>query len=399
MTNNISKADMPDKTDMSDKAITPDKADIPDKAITPDKTDMPDKTDTIKKVSVIIPVYNVERYIDKCLEMLLCQTYKNIEILLIDDGSSDNSGKICDKYMEEHDNIRTFHIEQGLCAARNTGLCEASGDYIVFVDSDDYVYSEETIYIMVNELEKTGADIVAGNYSRLWNEKLLPAREHAHFSKNPPESEKFKFGAFYSIGTMSYLWGKMYRRSFLEENEIHFENFIYAEDKAFSVMCYLCGAVYAYVDEAVYVYRKNDDSISYRFKENTIENWMAVSEYLALHCEDAKRPGDHRDIVAFTIFFGCFFDGKMFYENKGKKIRVVKQVLKKYASYPLAAYYFKKIAGFWWITKIGGGLWPVMLWGFSLGMSLHMYSFIGVGIKFLVEMKIDQRLSDTGRRE
>ncbi len=89
----------------------------------------------------------------------------------------------------------------------------------------------------------------------------------------------------------------------------------------------------------------------------------------------------------------------MFYENKGKKIRVVKQVLKKYASYPLAAYYFKKIAGFWWITKIGGGLWPVMLWGFSLGMSLHMYSFIGVGIKFLVEMKIDQRLSDTGRRE
>ena len=111
-----------------------DKAAIPDKAITPDKTDMPDKTDTIKKVSVIIPVYNVERYIDKCLEMLLCQTYKNIEILLIDDGSSDNSGKICDKYMEEHDNIRTFHIEQGLCAARNTGLCKASGDYIVFVD-------------------------------------------------------------------------------------------------------------------------------------------------------------------------------------------------------------------------------------------------------------------------
>ena len=118
---------------------------------------------------------------------------------------------------------------------------------------------------------------------------------------------------------MSYLWGKMYRRSFLEENEIHFENFIYAEDKAFSVMCYLCGAVYAYVDEAVYVYRKNDDSISYRFKENTIENWMAVSEYLALHCEDAKRPGDHRDIVALPYFLAVSLMEKCSMRIKAKK--------------------------------------------------------------------------------
>lgn len=93
-----------------------------------------------KLVSIIVPVYNVENYINRCVDSLIKQTYKNIEIILVNDGSSDNSGIICDKYSEDNLNIRTYHKENGgLADARNFGISKATGDYIMFVDSDDFL--------------------------------------------------------------------------------------------------------------------------------------------------------------------------------------------------------------------------------------------------------------------
>ena len=92
------------------------------------------------KISIIVPVYNVEKYLNKCIQSLVNQTYKNIEILLIDDGSTDLSGSMCDNYAQQYANVMTFHKENGgLSSARNFGLEHASGEYVSFVDSDDYV--------------------------------------------------------------------------------------------------------------------------------------------------------------------------------------------------------------------------------------------------------------------
>ena len=114
-------------------------------------------------ISVIIPVYNVEKYLEECLDSIVNQTYKNLEIILVDDGSTDNSGKICSKYAESDDRITDFHINNiGVAGARNFGLKHCTGQYVLFVDSDD-ILELDAIEILYGYLVANNADIVCGN--------------------------------------------------------------------------------------------------------------------------------------------------------------------------------------------------------------------------------------------
>lgn len=110
----------------------------------------------MEKISIIVPVYNVERYLPECLDSLLGQTYRELEIILVDDGSRDASGRICDAYGERDSRIRVIHQQnQGLSPTRNHGLDIATGDYIAFVDSDDYV-AEDMMEKMLSALKGGG---------------------------------------------------------------------------------------------------------------------------------------------------------------------------------------------------------------------------------------------------
>ena len=115
-------------------------------------------------ISVIVPVYNVENYLPRCLDSIINQTYTNLEILLVDDGATDNSGKLCDEYAQKDNRIRVFHKENGgVSSARNMGLDNATGEYIAFVDSDDYI--DKCMYeIMLNSSVQNNADIVVCGY-------------------------------------------------------------------------------------------------------------------------------------------------------------------------------------------------------------------------------------------
>ena len=114
----------------------------------------------MKKVSIIIPVYNVEQYLERCLETVVNQSYKGLEIILVDDGSTDGSGKICDKYKELDERIVCIHKENGgLSSARNAGVNIATGEYFVFVDSDDWV-SIRMVETLTKALQKNNSDIV-----------------------------------------------------------------------------------------------------------------------------------------------------------------------------------------------------------------------------------------------
>lgn len=113
----------------------------------------------MKKISIIIPAYNVENYIEKCIDSVLKQTYNNIEIIIVDDGSTDSTSMICDNYMSRYDNIIVIHQPNaGLSAARNTGIKNASGDYIGFVDGDDYI-DEDMYEILMNNINYFNADV------------------------------------------------------------------------------------------------------------------------------------------------------------------------------------------------------------------------------------------------
>lgn len=133
-------------------------------------------------VSIIVPVYQVKDYLGECVESLLAQTYKNLDILLVDDGSTDGSGAICDEYAAKDGRVRVVHQEnQGLSAARNTGIGIAKGEYLAFVDSDDVVMPEfiETLYEL---LEKYQADIAACGYIKCPTEDLGRVRNEFSYA-------------------------------------------------------------------------------------------------------------------------------------------------------------------------------------------------------------------------
>lgn len=115
----------------------------------------------MEKVSIVVPVYNVEDYLKYCVDSLINQSYKNIEIILVDDGSTDDSGRICDEYAQEDDRVRVLHIENGgLSNARNTGVNVASAEWVIFIDSDDY-YDRRTVEYFVQLQKKYAVDLVA----------------------------------------------------------------------------------------------------------------------------------------------------------------------------------------------------------------------------------------------
>ena len=111
-------------------------------------------------ISVIIPVYNVENYLRECIESVLNQTFRDFEVILVDDGSTDSSGDICDEYVEKDERVTVIHQKNGgLSVARNTGLSEANGKYVYFLDSDDYI-SENALATLLNIAENDSSDIV-----------------------------------------------------------------------------------------------------------------------------------------------------------------------------------------------------------------------------------------------
>ena len=126
--------------------------------------------DRKEKVSIVVPIYNVEKFLVRCIDSIVNQTYSNLEIILVDDQSPDNCGAICDDYARKDDRIKVIHQEnKGLSGARNSGIDIATGDYIAFIDSDDFIASDY-VETLLDTLIKTGADIVQCYYQRFNNE-------------------------------------------------------------------------------------------------------------------------------------------------------------------------------------------------------------------------------------
>ena len=122
-------------------------------------------------VSVVIPVYNVKLYLERCVQSVLCQTYRDLEIILVDDGSTDGSGKLCDTIAEHHKNMVVVHQEnRGLSEARNTGIRKATGDYIIFLDSDDTWLLDNGLDILLKDVDKTLPDLIVFKRVDIWQD-------------------------------------------------------------------------------------------------------------------------------------------------------------------------------------------------------------------------------------
>ena len=132
--------------------------------------------DSKKMISIIVPVYNVEKYLNRCVDSIINQTYKNLEIILVDDGSTDNSGKICDEYQKKDSRIKVIHkTNGGMSSARNAGLDIATGNYIAFVDSDDYI-ALNMMATMRGYVVDNNVDMAVCGFTRLTENKILSER-------------------------------------------------------------------------------------------------------------------------------------------------------------------------------------------------------------------------------
>lgn len=208
----------------------------------------------MKKVSIVIPIYNAINYIDKCIGSLLNQDYKNIEIVLVNDGSTDNTINILEKYQKKYpDKIKVINQNNsGQSSARNKGLKDATGYFVTFVDQDDYV-KKDFISNMVEGIKKS--DILISGYNRIGEEEKL-------YQENIPKIcdwSKFKYCA---------TWGKLYKKSFLEKNNIIFEKCKIGEDVIFLMQALSHTKNVEVISYAGYNNYRNTTSISRNINKN-----------------------------------------------------------------------------------------------------------------------------------
>ena len=199
------------------------------------------------KVSIIIPVYNVEKYISKCLDSLVKQTLKEIEIIVVNDGSPDNSQKIIDKYVKKYpDKVKSYTKENGgQGSARNYGLEKAHGEYIGYVDSDDFI--EPTMYeLLYSKAKKDKLDIViCGNY--IVSEDYKYKKEDSFTIKYQTSFENAIFGKM-------AVWNKIYKKEILIDNKLKFKEKVWYEDLAFTVKALMQTKKIGFIDEPLYDY-------------------------------------------------------------------------------------------------------------------------------------------------
>ncbi|WP_313581022.1 glycosyltransferase family 2 protein [Chishuiella sp.] len=287
----------------------------------------------MKLVSIIIPIYNVEKYIVKCLESVFSQTYKNIEIILVNDCTPDNSIPIINDYLNNLSNYfetKIIHhsINKGLSESRNTGVKNSNGEYIYFLDSDDWI-SNDSIELLLNSSIKYNSDVaIGGTICYLENEKIekviFPLLNTKKFLKNNEEV----FTAF-----MNHEWpviapNKIYKKSFLEKNNLHFKPNLLGEDELWAFEWALCAEKVSFVNENTYYYFLRSNSIiSSKTKKNFDDMFFILSVFTKFYNNEKNKFKKislkkyilyYKEMILMMQWKALSSDRKYFYQNYKK---------------------------------------------------------------------------------
>ena len=303
------------------------------------------------EISVIIPVYNAEKYIPECVDSILRQTYQDFEIILINDGSSDGSEQICRKYEKEDHRIKVISQKNaGVCAARNIGLDNATGNTVTFVDSDDWL-PENSLALLYDEYKKTGADIIVGDmsFSESGKSRRIRVFDNSFISKDKAwigEYQRACIGYGYNpnpgtkmnVTGLGSMGNKLYKKSIIESASLRFDPYtlgIY-EDNLF-VLHYLehCESV-SYISKSVYFYRKVNDSNSRGFKAKTLEINSRIFEKIDEFIGEYKKDRESDFYKALYIYIIRRLDASLsvyFFANKnnlsfGRELSELKKLIK-----------------------------------------------------------------------
>lgn len=270
-----------------------------------------------KLISVIVPVYKVEKYLSRCIDSIIAQTYKNLEIFLIDDGSPDKSGRICDEYAKKDHRIRVLHKPNGgVSSARNLGLKEAKGEYIGFVDSDDYI-APQMYEVLINNIEKYDADISIcgfsqedqnGVFHRYWQESITETFDTVQQIDNLLSNRYYRCS----------IWDRIFKRKTLENVFFHDDIKIY-EDMLFDYEAIKKSHKAVFTSTPYYYYCENDSSSAARSPfSDTKMDILRVFDIIKADIEKrypilnktAKREFTRNNIMCMQLAVSSGYDNK-----------------------------------------------------------------------------------------
>lgn len=265
-------------------------------------------------VSIIVPVYKVEKYLKRCVDSLTNQTLSDIEIILVDDGSPDNSGKICDSLQEKDCRIKVIHKSNGgLSSARNAGVKIAQGQYIGFVDSDDDV-TLDMYEKMYSVAKRENVDFVMSDYQRICADgrcylKTLDIPSGLYEKKqmrriifpNLIMGENIEYGPLLSV------WHCLYRMDFLRQNNLYFDEKVrWSEDNIFSAIAgYCCERFYYMKGEGLYHYYQNEGTITTSYRSGAWKVYCTMNEHLHNFFDPIKDFDFSRQLKLHMIYYAC----------------------------------------------------------------------------------------------
>ncbi len=252
-----------------------------------------------KKISVIIPIYNVEAYLAKSIDSVLAQTYQNLEIILVDDGSPDNSGKIADEYAKKDNRIKVIHKKNGgLSDARNAGMDVATGDYICFIDSDDML-PKNAYELMAKKAIEKDADYVIGNYincnedDTLWEKPVFNTEKYHEFQLDI----KDYVDSFFIMNSSAC--NKLFKRQFIEDLNLRFTIGLPAEDAIFTTYCFIKSSKVFYIPDLVYYYRQRNAGTSISMN-CTLKYFTGISSAYKIIYENFR---DNNELGFYRFFY------------------------------------------------------------------------------------------------
>lgn len=227
------------------------------------------------KLSVIIPVYNTEKYLNKCINSILCQKEKDLEIILVDDGSNDSSFEICREYASQYSYIKCIHIENsGPATAKNKGYEEAQGEYVSFIDSDDEILPE-MYNLLIENAKRNDADIACCSYIQVDENGIRTHEEHTgkNYILNQEEGVKHLLE---KDMIYSQCWTKIYKKTLLDNYNIRFKDGLKTEeDFIYNLEVFVQSRVIVIVDKPLYVYTHRNYSLSREYHVSNIQKFLS----------------------------------------------------------------------------------------------------------------------------
>lgn len=289
------------------------------------------------KVSIIVPVYNVEKYLKRCVDSLVGQTLTDIEIILVDDGSPDNCPQMCDEFAKQDGRIKVIHKPNGgLSSARNAGIEASTGEYLGYIDSDDYAELDmfEKLY---NCAVDNKVDFVMADYYRVSNgnrtEKTLDIREGL-YTKQDIANEIFPMLIMresVDYGPLLSVWHCIYNSEFIKQNNLYFDEEIkWSEDCIYSaILGYKANSFYYMKGQCFYNYIQNMGSISTSYKPLSWQVYCLMNKKLREFFENKPDFDFSRQLDLHMLYFACSVFSQLKFSNYSfwQKYKIKKAVL------------------------------------------------------------------------